>query len=206
MADKRINRALLLGTFLIFFVPIVGAWLMNVFIPDWRPFGTTNFGTLVQPVRSLDAKRLRTADGQPVDPGLLSGQWTVVHLPGAECGQPCVDTLARSRQVQLALGDDMNRVRLLLILPEASTPPATGLPEGVTTVVAGTDWLETFDGETLDVARSVCAPPPAGFFLDRITIRWRGVILAAEGFLCPDGGDPDPAPGSSIAATSSRSP
>ena len=47
-----------------------------------------------------------------------------------------------------------------------------------------------------------CAPPPAGFLLDRITLRWRGVVLAAEGFLCPDGGDPDPAPGSSIAATS----
>ena len=57
-------------------------------------------------------------------------------------------------------------------------------------------------GETLDAARAACAPPPAGFLLDRITLRWRGVILAAEGFLCPDGGDPDPAPGSSIAATS----
>ena len=57
-------------------------------------------------------------------------------------------------------------------------------------------------GETLDAARAACAPPPAGFLLDRITLRWRGVVLAAEGFLCPDGGDPDPAPGSSIAATS----
>ena len=34
-------------------------------------------------------------------------------------------------------------------------------------------------GETLDAARAACAPPPAGFLLDRITLRWRGVVLAA---------------------------
>ena len=117
--DRRPTRILLVGTFLVFFLPILAAWLLNVFAPDWRPFGTLNHGTLVQPVRQLSAARLEHVDGSPLDSGYLAGRWTIVHLLDGDCRQSCMDALTRSHQVQQALGDDMQRVQLLLVVQPA---------------------------------------------------------------------------------------
>ena len=115
VADRRRARILLAGTFLFFLLPVVGAWLLNVYAPDWRPFGMLNHGTLVQPVRPVSAVCLRHFDGTAVDPVYLSERWTLVHLLEGDCGRSCIDALARSRQVHRALGDDMHRVQILLV-------------------------------------------------------------------------------------------
>jgi len=143
-ADRRRTRLLLVGTFLIFFLPIMAAWLLNIFAPDWRPFGTLNHGTLVEPVRQLSATHLAHVDGSAMDASYLSGHWTMVHLLDGDCGQSCIDALARSHQVQLALGDDMQRVQLLLVLMQAVDLQTADLPSGVAVVTADDAWLEKF--------------------------------------------------------------
>ncbi len=142
--DRRRARILLVATFLLFFLPIVGAWLLNVYAPDWRPFGTVNHGTLVQPVRPVSAVRLRHFDGTAMDPGYLSNRWTLVHVLDGDCGQSCIDALGRSRQVHRALGDDMHRVQILLVRAgPVDTRPAE-LPPGIAYAVADGDWLASF--------------------------------------------------------------
>ena len=121
-ADPRRTRFLLVGTFLVFFVPIMGAWLLNVFAPGWRPFGTLNHGTLVEPVRQVSTTGLNRLDGGVMKTGYLSGRWTLVQIVDGDCGQPCLDALARSHRVRLALGDDMQRVQLILVLMKAADP------------------------------------------------------------------------------------
>jgi hypothetical protein len=143
-ADRRRTRMLLVGTFLIFFLPIMAAWLLNIFAPDWRPFGTLNHGTLVEPVRQVRATHLAYLDGSAVDANYLSGHWTRVHLLDGDCAQSCIDALARSHQVQLALGDDMQRVQLLLVLIQAVDLQAADLPSGLAVVTAADAWLEKF--------------------------------------------------------------
>lgn len=141
---RRRHRILLVGTFLLFFLPIVGAWLLNVFVPGWLPFGSTNHGTLVQPVRPLTPARLHRVDGAALDPGYLSGRWTLVHVPAGVCGGTCIDALERTRQVRQALGDDLHRVQQLLVLARSGDTPVGDLPPGATMAVAGTDWLAHF--------------------------------------------------------------
>ena len=142
--NRRRARTLLIVTFLVFFLPLLGAWLLIVFAPDWRPFGTVNHGTLVQPVRSVTAASLRLADGTEIDPGYLSGRWTLVHVIDGACARSCIAALARSRQVQRALGDDMQRVQLLLVLAGPVDAPPVDMPPGVTLAVASSDWLASF--------------------------------------------------------------
>jgi cytochrome oxidase Cu insertion factor (SCO1/SenC/PrrC family) len=143
-ADRRRTRILLVGTFLLFFLPIMAAWLLNIYAPDWRPFGTLNHGTLVEPVRQVSATHLAPADGSAMDANYLSGRWTMVHLLDGDCGQSCIDALARSHQVQLALGDDRQRVQLLVVLLKAIDLKAADLPPGVAVVTAEDAWLDNF--------------------------------------------------------------
>ena len=144
VADRRPTRGLLIGTFLVFFLPIVAAWLLNVFAPDWRPFGTLNHGTLVEPVRQVSSANLRHLDGGAMDADYLSGRWTLVHLLDGDCAQSCIEALAHSHQVQHALGDDRQRVQLLLVLVEMVELETADLPPGVALAMADHAWLEAF--------------------------------------------------------------
>ena len=165
--DRRRARTLLIGFFLVFFLPIVGAWLLNVFAPDWRPFGTVNHGTLVQPVRPVTAASLQHLDGTDMDPGYLFGRWTLVHLPDGVCGQSCTEALARSRQVQQALGDDMHRVQVLLVVARSGDAPSVEIPPEVSFAVANSDWLASFSfaDSTPERAPGIYLVDPQGYLM-----------------------------------------
>ena len=159
ITKRRRARVLLVVTFLIFLLPVLGAWLLNVFAPGWRPFGTLNHGTLVQPVRALSASGLRHLDGTAFDPAYLRGRWTLVHLPDAACGASCMDSLLRSYQIQRALGDDEDRVRLLLVLKRPGHAPAAALPDGTDVTLADDAWLAALPLTGAD------HPSPMGIYL-----------------------------------------
>ena len=165
--QRRRNRALLLGTFLLFFLPVVGAWLLNVLAPGWLPFGTTNHGTLVQPVRPVDAARLEGIDGAPLAADFLSGRWTLVHLSGHRCDDDCLHALARSRQVQQALGEDRRRVQILLVLAAGAPPPAGDAPAGATVAVADRDWLRPFAFDATAPTPGIYLVDPQGYLMMR---------------------------------------
>jgi cytochrome oxidase Cu insertion factor (SCO1/SenC/PrrC family) len=177
---RRRNRILLAGTFLFFFVPIVGAWLLNVFAPDWRPFGTTNYGTLVQPVRPITVAGLRKADGVALDAGYLNGRWTLVHIQVGTCGRDCRDGLARLGQVQQALGDDMHRVQLLVVGDAAGSGP-----EGATAVVADGGWLAPFSFPDAQPEPGIYLVDPQGYLMMRYPrdAERRGVLNDLERLL-----------------------
>ena len=142
--DRRRTRILLIGAFLFFFIPIMGAWLLNLYAPGWHPFGTVNHGTLVRPVRPVTADSLQHVDGSAMDPAYLSGHWTLVHLLEGACARSCIEALKRSHQVQQALGEDIQRVQLILVLAQSMGARLAGLPPGVTIAVAHSDWLASF--------------------------------------------------------------
>jgi cytochrome oxidase Cu insertion factor (SCO1/SenC/PrrC family) len=158
---RRRARTLLLVTFLLFFVPIVGAWLLNIFAPDWRPFGTINHGTLVQPVRAVVTSGLAHADGTEVGAGYLSGRWTLVHVPGGACARDCVDALARTRQVRRALGEDMKRVQRLVVGADAAHAGLIEPAPDLTFAVADSAWLASFS-----FADAGAGPLPGVYLID----------------------------------------
>lgn len=136
-------RRLLLATFFIFFLPVLAAWLLNVFAPGWLPFGTVNHGTLVQPVRPVGAGTLQRLDGEVLPADFLDGYWTLVHVIRAPCERDCLDVLARTRQVRRALGDDMNRTQHLAVVAERGFAADFGALE-LTAAVADRRWLQPF--------------------------------------------------------------
>ena len=186
-ADRRRPRFLLVGTFLLFFVPIMGAWLLNVFAPGWRPFGTLNHGTLVEPVRQVSATALTGLDGGAMKADYLSGRWTLVLIVDGDCGRPCLEALARSHQVQLALGDDMQRVQLLLVLMRTAAPGAATLPPGITVATATATWLARFSIAQTQPADSLrlYLVDPQGYLMMRYgaDVDQRGLLADLERLL-----------------------
>ncbi len=167
-AERSRARKLLIGTFLLFFVPIVAAWLLNVFAPDWRPFGTVNHGTLVQPVRPVSAVGLEALGGGTLRDDFLQGRWTLVHVLTGLCERDCMEALARTRQVHLALGEDMKRVQRLLVVSDPRLLQHADPPSAIPVALARDEWLASFafaDGG--ERALAVYLVDPQGYLMMR---------------------------------------
>ncbi|MCC9002175.1 MAG: SCO family protein, partial [Candidatus Competibacter sp.] len=106
------QRLLLLLIVALFVLPLAVAWLL---IGHWRPEGHVQHGELLDPARPMDL-RLSSLEGKPMDGGALRG-WMLVYVGlAAECDTHCRTGLYDMRQVRLALGKDMDRVKTLLLL------------------------------------------------------------------------------------------
>ena len=185
--ERRRARTLLIGTFLIFFLPIVAAWLLNLFAPDWRPFGTVNNGILVQPVRPISAEGLKALDGAKPGADYLQGRWTLVHLLEGPCRQICIDALARTRQVQQALGDDMNRVQRLLVLATPNHAQSIDKHPDLALAVATSEWLASFSfvDNGASQALGIYLVDPQGYLMMRYPLNTdqRGLLADIERLL-----------------------
>jgi hypothetical protein len=112
MAQGRLK---LLALAAVFVAPLAAAVLLY-FVPEWRPAGRVNHGTLIEPVRVVPALALADARGGPA-PDALRGKWSLVYLAGEDCGDSCRERLALERQVRLALGRDRHRLQRLYLAP-----------------------------------------------------------------------------------------
>ena len=144
-ANRGLLRLVLPATFLIFFLPLLAAWILNIEAPGWLPFGTVNHGQLIEPARLLSSARLRNLEGRPLDPGLLTGRWTLLHVQSGACTSSCEHALTSTRQVRRALGEDLPRVQRLLVQAKASAADLSPLQEthpDLQMAVARGGWLE----------------------------------------------------------------
>ena len=82
--------------------------------------GTTNYGTLVQPVREIGPVRLALLDGSEMDISGLGKKWLMLYLVDSACTEPCQKDLYYMRQVRKALAADRFRVNRLLLLDHAA--------------------------------------------------------------------------------------
>jgi cytochrome oxidase Cu insertion factor (SCO1/SenC/PrrC family) len=98
----------------LFFVPLACAFLIY-YGSSWRPVGGTNRGDLVTPARPLPHVSLTTVGGKVTDKDWLTGKWSLVFIGDGACDAKCRTALVNTRQVRLALGDDMNRVQRVFL-------------------------------------------------------------------------------------------
>ncbi len=74
--------------------------------------GTSNYGTLVQPPRALDDGELQEVSGIDfVYADLVEPQWTFLVPGDARCNAGCEEVLYLTRQIHLAMGQELNRIR-----------------------------------------------------------------------------------------------
>lgn len=124
----RVRRRARTQMFLIavlFAGPILLAWAL--FASGWRPGGTTNHGELIQPAVAMAPSDWTTRTGKPFTRADLLGYWNLLLVVDGRCEQSCIESLDLLRRLRLALGENFDRVHLLLLQPQGT--PAADLPD-----------------------------------------------------------------------------
>lgn len=112
------QRLLLLFVVACFALPLAVAWLL---VDRWRPGGSAQHGELLDPARPTSL-RFAPPQGRSADDTALRGRWVLAYIgPATACDARCRTGLYDMRQVRLALGKDMDRVKTLLLLDAAPT-------------------------------------------------------------------------------------
>ncbi|MCB1742068.1 MAG: hypothetical protein KDK91_16965 [Gammaproteobacteria bacterium] len=115
------GRWVLIGLFALFFAPILLAYVLNVFRPDWLPFGQVNRGTLYDPAIQLEG--LAPLEPMSNDPEAVHKLWNLVYLGSMPCEQACLAAQNELRKVIPALGRRAERAQAIWVLP--SQPDAS---------------------------------------------------------------------------------
>ena len=80
--------------------------------------GTKNSGVLIQPPRAIAELSLQSSSGDPFDFAKQPKQWRIAIPVGSHCDEQCQQTLYITRQINISLGKDADRVRRYLIATE----------------------------------------------------------------------------------------
>lgn len=120
VVSGRLRMALIL---LACAAPVIASYFTYYVV---RPQGRTNYGTLVQPSRTLPADlALQTLEGRAVPPASLRGQWLMVVVGDGACDAGCEKRLYFQRQLHAMLGRERDRLdRVWLVTGPATPPPA----------------------------------------------------------------------------------
>jgi hypothetical protein len=102
-----VGRLKMLAVLAVCAAPVIASYLVYYVI---RPEGRTNYGTLIQPSRTLPALRLIDLDGRAVPAASLHGQWLLVVVGPAGCDATCEARLFTQRQLREMLGRDRDRL------------------------------------------------------------------------------------------------
>lgn len=161
--SRRRSRTSLVMLAAIAVVPLLTACVIFFFFPSLTPEGTTNEGNLIDPPISMAAR-----DGEPEL--TVPGKWTLVVVAGHDCGDACERALYLSRQVNIALGKDAERVQRTLILADEEMSAAlddlleTGYPQLAVRVPGSETALDVFRrvAGTSDLAGYVFVADPNG--------------------------------------------
>ncbi len=94
---------------------IAGLWYINV--EQWGVGKTTNYGNLITPPVKLRITPLEWITGpQAYGPRYFHGRWTLVFIGGANCNPDCRAAIYATRQIRLALGEQIRRVQRLYVV------------------------------------------------------------------------------------------
>lgn len=115
MSSPHQGRLKLLLIAALFFAPVVAAFTVFFYFPEWIP-GRVNYGTLVSPARAAPPLGLVDLEGAPA-PTALQGKWSLVYLGGTACEDRCRAQLILTRQVRAALNQNRPRVQRVYVAP-----------------------------------------------------------------------------------------
>lgn len=144
----------------VFVVPLALAAIAFYGPWDWTPSSAAH-GEFIQPPLALPSGELTTQSGGRTEPDWYRGRWSIIYATTADCAEQCVVELNRLNQVRLALGDDLDRARLVLLyarngpeLPEGAALLAARLDDA-----AGSVLLELLGAERVGNGRIYLADP-----------------------------------------------
>ena len=133
------SRALIVVIALTAVVPFTLAWYYARH-PELIE-NTSNYGTLIQPVRQLDVVRLFSKPLSATDElAQIRGRWVLLQVAASACGTECAETLHKTHQGWLMLNKEMPRVkRLLLVEPSSGAAESPAVKGDDALLIAGSD-------------------------------------------------------------------
>jgi cytochrome oxidase Cu insertion factor (SCO1/SenC/PrrC family) len=145
---KRLQLVLIAS---LFAMPLLFAAILAA--TGWVP-GTRSFGEGIVPQRSVMDVQVDLADGSHLvwrDP---EWRWTLVAIPGRNCGTVCIKRLDLMHRARISLNQNSRRVRLLYL----GTPPTgTDVDQLMSVWQVGTDVNQGFADWRPDVDDGVAA-------------------------------------------------
>ncbi|NNF66159.1 MAG: hypothetical protein HKM98_01475 [Gammaproteobacteria bacterium] len=121
--DKTLkkNRLILIGLGVLFIGPLATAWTLYL-TGVWKPGAGANHGLLIQPIISLPRDAQPIAGDGATEGGFLYGKWTLVHWTEQGCDADCQEAVAKTRQIRLAMGREIERIDRVLFQQQGTAP------------------------------------------------------------------------------------
>nr|WP_227875433.1 MULTISPECIES: cytochrome C oxidase subunit I [Paraburkholderia] len=87
--------------------------------------GSTSYGTLIEPQRTIPSALMVTGDdGREVPLDSLKGHWLMISVDGSACGETCAQKLYFMRQVRATQGAERERVVTVWLRTDDAAVPA----------------------------------------------------------------------------------
>ena len=109
------NQIKLLIIISIFIIPFVISYFLLDKYGSNKEWQTTNYGNFVNPALSINNIEIKSSIDNISNTNSLNGKWTLIQFSHQDCLKSCLETTYLLRQINTALGKDMNRVRRLFI-------------------------------------------------------------------------------------------
>lgn len=160
-ARRNRQRALFIGLVLVFFSPMIAAWIAYGYMQgESGATSKRNHGELLTPARPLADFTLHRVDAGPYRLADMRGKWTLVYFGGQDCDSTCRHALYVLQQSRLAQGGEMKRVERVYI---AAMGTADTAMRGMLKSYPGTTVLTGSAGEVDDLAQQFAAPATDGW-------------------------------------------
>jgi len=114
MSLNRGQRSLLLLA-LVFFAPIVIAFVVKKNIEDTDSFATKNHGDLIAPAKPVSDVALVDVENKSLALSSLRGKWIMVYLGLSDCNEKCKNNLYNIRQTRLGQRGEHKRIERVFI-------------------------------------------------------------------------------------------
>ena len=100
----------------IFTVPFVISYYLS---KDYHASGelkTSNYGSFINPIVELSQSTFDDYSGENLNVNQHLTKWSLIYRMPENCSQRCSDEIYLIRQVNIALGKDMNRLERVIVL------------------------------------------------------------------------------------------
>lgn len=114
--QQKKNRRTILLLFAMSVIPFCIAWYLSA-NQAWLG-GGTNMGQLITPLITTESDDFTGFDDfSRQNLSELKGHWVLVNLmPGADCGDACLQAVHKTRQIRLMMNKDLTRIRRMVLL------------------------------------------------------------------------------------------
>ena len=111
------NQIKLLLIIFIFLLPFIISFLLLDDYAEDKEWETTNYGELIKPILSITNIKINTASNIS-NTNSLNGKWSLLYYLKNDCLKTCEDNIHLLRQVNAALGKDMDRLQRILMFDQ----------------------------------------------------------------------------------------